>query len=85
MTCNHNEILRFLAQDTMLADGICPICLQAKLAQAVKVIEAVERFKISVERILDPSDEEYIDISKELTAAIANFKATPQSGQDAPR
>lgn len=79
MTCNHDKEERISAADMLYADGICPICLHAQLALAVNVVEAAERFKTGVERILDPSDEEYANISKELLDAIAKFKG----GQDA--
>lgn len=75
MTCKHSE---FAATRSVTLDGFCPICMQTQLVRAVKVIEAAERFKTGVERILDPSDEEYADISKELLDAIAKFKG----GQD---
>lgn len=74
MACKHDQGERISAADMLYVDGICPICLQEQLAKAVKVVEAAERFKICVERILDPSDEEYADISKELREAISNFK-----------
>lgn len=66
--CNHNEILIFLAQDKMLADGICPICLQEKFAQAVKVIEAAEKFLDSTDAY---SAAEY---QEDLREAVEKFK-----------
>lgn len=80
MKCNHEIDQQVQAAEEFLVDsGPCAICLQDQLALAVNVVEAAERFKTGVERILDPSDEEYANISKELLDAIAKFKG----GQDA--
>lgn len=74
MECKHDIGERISATDMLYVDGICPVCLQEKFALAVKVIEAAERFKTGVERILDPSDEEYANISKELLDVTKKFK-----------
>lgn len=66
----------------LYVDGICPVCLQEQLAQAVRVIEAAEQYKRYVEYYFRGKISRYrdcVDARTELDNAIAKFKG----GQDA--
>lgn len=64
--CKHDQGERISAADMLYVDGICPICLQEKLALAVKVVEAAERYKHH---------------SEELREAIENFKENAEGSK----
>lgn len=69
MTCKHDQGERISAADMLYVDGICPICLQAQLVKAEKVIEAVENF-------LDSTDNySTAEFEEDLRDAIANFRS----------
>lgn len=75
MACKHDQGERISAADMLYVDGICPICLQEKLALAVKVIEAAERYKHHAEFYFSQLKNPDCNlVSEELREAIENFK-----------
>lgn len=76
MTCKHSELSSIEYIKTLNNRVSCPICLHEKLAQAMKVIEAAERYKQHVEFYFAvPKNPDCNLVSEDLRAAIANLRS----------
>lgn len=72
MTCKHNNLM---CVNAVLIDKVCPVCLQAQLAQAVKVIEAAKQYKGKAEIYLpDLILNDYLEIEREFLEELDKFE-----------